>query len=373
MYDLRVPENIWFYMLYAGVATLAVIAGFYLLFRKGNAFATEITSSKRLRRWTAAFFFSTFLSHVWYMPATFYTSPEDRMLFNTIGGLLDSLLVIPLAINVMLCMLQDRRRPLWTTFAMVAPLVAIFVYGLFNPCNIILPLLYITFLLLGIGFIIYMVHAVKQYGRWLRNNYADLEHKEVWQSFVVLAFIFLLFSFYIYGIGWSAYEYIVQVSGMLLVCYLLWRVETLSDLSISQSLALPAEEETAAEEEQEDNSLPQAINDKMAPLLQQHCIDTQLYLQYDLSVSQLAHAIGTNRSYLSQYFSQQGTSYNAYINNLRINHFVNLYRETVAAKRPFTAQQLALESGYHSYSTFSLAFKQRMGQTVTTWMRDTTV
>ena len=220
---------------------------------------------------------------------------------------------------------------------MVAPLVAIFVYGLFNPCNIILPLLHITFLLLGIGFIIYMVHAVKQYGRWLRNNYADLEHKEVWQSFVVLAFIFLLFSFYIYGIGWSAYEYIVQVSGMLIVCYLLWRVETLSDLSISQSLALPAEEETAAEEEQED------------------------------------HAIGTNRSYLSQYFSQQGTSYNAYINNLRINHFVNLYRETVAAKRPFTAQQLALESGYHSYSTFSLAFKQRMGQTVTTWMRDTTV
>jgi len=36
----------------------------------------------------------------------------------------------------------------------------------------------------------------------------------------------------------------------------------------------------------------------------------------------------------------------------------------------FTAQQLAHESGYRNYSTFSLAFKQRMGQTVTAWMRN---
>ena len=35
------------------------------------------------------------------------------------------------------------------------------------------------------------------------------------------------------------------------------------------------------------------------------------------------------------------------------------------------AQQLASESGYRSYSTFSLAFKQRTGQSVTVWMHDT--
>ena len=34
------------------------------------------------------------------------------------------------------------------------------------------------------------------------------------------------------------------------------------------------------------------------------------------------------------------------------------------------AQQLAQESGYHSYSTFSTAFKQRMHKSVTAWMRD---
>ena len=58
-------------------------------------------------------------------------------------------------------------------------------------------------------------------------------------------------------------------------------------------------------------------------------------------------------------------SYNVYINDLRIKHFVSLYREAIAANRSFTAQQLAHDSGYQSYSTFSLAFKQRMGQSVT--------
>jgi AraC-like DNA-binding protein len=49
---------------------------------------------------------------------------------------------------------------------------------------------------------------------------------------------------------------------------------------------------------------------------------------------------------------------------------MNIYREAVAAQKTITAQQLAKDSGYRSYSTFSIAFKQRMGQTVKDWMRE---
>ena len=104
-------------------------------------------------------------------------------------------------------------------------------------------------------------------------------------------------------------------------------------------------------------------------LLAKHCVDTQLYLQHDLTLQQLAQAIGTNRSYLSQYFSRQGITYNTYINNLRINHFISHYQEVAAAGQPVVAQRLASESGYRSYSTFSLAFKQRTGLNLTAWMR----
>ena len=77
-----------------------------------------------------------------------------------------------------------------------------------------------------------------------------------------------------------------------------------------------------------------------------------------------------NRYYLSQYFASQNTSYYEYIHDLRIRHFIARYRELAAAKVPIVAQQLALESGYHSYSTFSTAFKQRMHKSVAAWMRE---
>ena len=44
-------------------------------------------------------------------------------------------------------------------------------------------------------------------------------------------------------------------------------------------------------------------------LLAKHCEETQLYLQTDLTLSQLSAAVGVNRYYLSQYFTSQGTSY----------------------------------------------------------------
>ena len=40
------------------------------------------------------------------------------------------------------------------------------------------------------------------------------------------------------------------------------------------------------------------------------------------------------------------------------------------AHEPIVAQKLAQESGYHSYSTFSTAFKQRMQKSVAVWMRE---
>mgnify|MGYP002524085904 CR=1 FL=1 len=342
-------------MLYASGATLAVIACIYLLLRRGNAFAPDITTPLRLRRYTAAFFASLALGHLWYMPVTVLTSSDGIWLSMHIGDLLDCMIVFPMAIVVLLCMLQDRRRPLWPVCVMVAPLVAGLAVSIATRSDDLQPMLNAYFLLTNIGLLIYMVRAVRQYGRWLRDNYADLEHKEVWQSFVVLAVILLMFGIYMFGFEWPAYEYIIQVCGIILICFLLWRVETLSDLNIS---LLPSIDSTAT-------------SDDIGPLLQQHCVDTRLFLQHDLTVTQLAQAIGTNRFYLGQYFSRQGTTYNAYINNLRIHHFVSLYREAAAAQRSCSAKQLASDSGYRSYSTFSLAFKQRMGQSVTAWMRDT--
>jgi len=187
----------------------------------------------------------------------------------------------------------------------------------------------------------------------------------VWLSQTVsLAFLLL---FILYAFVDTNTIFLLHVIELVLFGLLLWRVETLPTLQEEtqmQELSTPLASRRGAGGEAFDL-------EQIERLLKERCVDKQLYLQHNLTLQQLAQIIGTNRSYLSQYFSRQGITYNTYINNLRINHFISRYQEATQSGKDIVALQLASESGYRSYSTFSLAFKQRMGQTVTAWMRDT--
>ena len=380
-------DIILLFMLYGVGTATAAGACLYLLLRRANAIAPEVTSPVRLRRWTAAFFAVLAIGHLWYLPAAVLTD-EDITVYMLVGGLLDCVTVIPLVIVLLLCMLQDRQRPLWPVGVMTAPLVVLMVAGIVNRSEAYMPVAYGYLLLVAVGVVVYMVRAVRQYGRWLRDNYADLEHKEVWQTFVVLAVIVLMFSYYVVGYdGGMFYEYVIQVCCIVLVGHLLWRVETLSDLSITQPLPIEIigiQDNSLSDDNSrpDDNRQPNdgdspssdtktdATFEQIGALLQQRCEDARLYLHHGLTLAQLAQAIGTNRTYLGLYFSSKKISYNTYVNDLRIRHFVSLYRDAVAARCTVTAHQLASESGYRNYKTFSVAFRERMGQSVTEWMSE---
>ena len=359
-------------MLYAVVTALAALGSCYLLFRRGNAFDADVTSPVPLRRWTASLLAVIALNHLWYMPILFLSTEADIKLCDLLGGLLDCMTFFPLSVVVMLMMLQDRRRPLWPVFVAFAPLVVASAWCVVTR-TYEFPLAYFYFLLLCVVLIIYMVREVRRYGRWLRDNFADLEHKEVWQSLGLLGVMLMFFVLYALAGEGTLYIYVLHTVSLVLVCYLPWRVDTLQDLE-TRSLQtnphhLPAREEKGESLEGESLlGLDVLPFDDIEHLLQQRCEDTGLYLQHDLTLIQLAKCLGTNRTYLSMYFSRQGTTYNAYINDLRIDYFVRLVREANAVQRPITAQELATQSGYRNYRTFSFAFKQRMGQTVKDWM-----
>jgi AraC-like DNA-binding protein len=269
-------------------------------------------------------------------------------------------------------MLQDHRRPLWLFILASLPIVVLFAMMIDSHDVGLLSWVRGYFMLMTVVMFIYMAFAVRQYSLWLRNNYADLENKEVWQSFMVLAICLLVLSFYVYSSSGMTYEYAVQVFDYLFIAILLWRVETLQTLENNDDNDDIIEATGLEEVMALQSSAPQVtIPDNIGQLLEHYCEGRQLYLRQDITLSQLSKAIGTNRYYLSQYFTRQDTTYNAYINSLRIQHFVRLYQEASVARRSFTAQQLAQECGFRSYSTFAVAFKQRMGQTVSTWMRNT--
>ena len=191
-------------------------------------------------------------------------SGDNVKLCYLVGALLDCMTVGPLAIVILFAMLQDRRRPLWFVAVMFAPPVIIMALCVAYHSDALMPIFYSYVILLIIGLIIYVVCAVRQYGRWLRDNYSDLEHKEVWQSFVVLAAISLALGLYTFDIAGLAYEFAIQMLDIILTCYLLWRVETLSDLSISSD---DANEGTVAMAHVEDDDHSLSMRNNIGPLL----------------------------------------------------------------------------------------------------------
>ena len=347
------PLSTLYLLLHGAGTAISVVLCLYLLLCRGKAIAPDITPPARLRRWAATLFGVMALAHVWWM--LFYMFSDDTR--SVVYGLLvaiDCMVLPPVFVGTLLTMLQDRRRPLWPIFVVMTPCAVIAVLQTAMPSVDLTTPNKVYGLILVVAFIIYMVVAVRQYGRWLRDNYADLEHKEVWISLTLLIGLMILITSFEYTDNYVM-NTIVHLIGFPLAGLLLWRVETLKDLSTDSLAPLP--------------SLKGGTS-HIGQLLVKHCEETQLYLQTDLTLQQLSAAVGVNRYYLSQYFASRGTSYYEYIHNLRIRHFIARYRELAAAGKPIVAQRLAQESGYHSYSTFSAAFRQRMHKNVTDWMRE---
>jgi len=373
-------EVILFFILYGITGVVPLMASVYLLLRRGNAFAPEVTPPVRLRRWTVAFFAVAALGHVWWY-LFFILCGDINSVCYVVVVILDCIALLTTIAGTLLAMLQDRRRPIWPAFAAMVPFSVLGALHIFYPDGPFMDIAAVYILALYVLFSVYMVFAVRTYGRWLNDNYADLENKKVWLSQVVSFFCLLLFILYALVDTESILIYVLHIVELVLFGLLLWRVETLPSLTTEMGDGSECTQDCNSTDElsislstREGQGGGTATIDleQIERLLKEHCVDKQLYLQHDLSLQQLAQVVGTNRFYLSQYFSRHSITYNTYINNLRINHFINCYEEAVAARQPVSAKQLAHESGFRSYRTFSRAFMQRTGHSVTTWIDQST-
>ena len=231
MYDYQGLQDVFFIMLYGMAGFFAMLACVYLLLRRGNAFAEDVRSSCVLRRWTAAFMAAIVASHVWwYVLGTCFLT-DDRLVRNITTIMLDHVTLVPLTMAVLLAMLQDRRRPLWPWLLAQAPEVLAAALGIAGRSEF-WGYQVVHYWQLGViaVFVVYYIIALRQYERWLLDNYADLEHKEVWQSIVFIIVLLAVYMVYISNAGELVREYLSQIITLVIIAFLLWRVETLQEL-----------------------------------------------------------------------------------------------------------------------------------------------
>ncbi|RGU30548.1 helix-turn-helix domain-containing protein [Bacteroides cellulosilyticus] len=225
---------------------------------------------------------------------------------------------------------------------------------------------YFGFILLYSAVIVLIVtFAARRYQRYIHNNYSYSEHIDVaWlkKATLILAICLLTWvytSIHITGWGDTIYYISSVVLWFVIIHYSAYQISIPMPNNLKGNLLAkePVEENETTGTEQENGSY-YAFREELLKVMEEQ----QLYLNPKLTISDVANAIGTNRTYLSSYFNNKlNITFYDYINNLRIEKT----GKQLLATYPYTMNidEIAERSGFNSTSTFRRAFFKNTGMT----------
>lgn len=206
--------------------------------------------------------------------------------------------------------------------------------------------------IVGIGWV-----KVRRRIKYIRDNFSNIDHIDVAWLKSVFAFVIITQLLWLFT---SLYATVLVDVVYYLSVILLW----LMVLNYSWNFR-PIDEELEHASHADAKSSVSVIREGM---LEQLVEEQQLYLKKNLTLADLAVAMNSNRTYVSNYLSQvRGQTFYDYINQLRIERVsVPLMREHPEYKLDFVAH----ESGFASISTFRRAFIKLTGQTPSQFTMD---
>lgn len=282
------------------------------------------------------------------------------------------IVVVPLVVNFFF----EVISPGWATKGKV--LVQMVLQALFIPIFAIFPsqmvldvALYSTYLYCVVSILI-MCLMLSRHRKYIRDNYSYTEHIDVaWAvNFVVVMFVCV--TLYVIASStdtWTSRS-VFQAILMAAWVYLnqLARKHSVVNIPSSVMFAFPLiknqnvkTEDVCVAGDVSSDSLEMYAG--MAAQLEA-CMSTQkLYLNPKLTLQDVCSAIGTNRTYLSDYLNNvlKVTFYD-YVNELRIRTACEIMDTmTPETRRPII--EIAELSGFNSISTFNRAFVKLMSTT----------
>ena len=257
--------------------------------------------------------------------------------------------------------LVELCRPGWIkTRWMVmteVPFVVMSLLYVLTQNHLFYMLLWVLSLAYGLWCIVWMIHDLPRYHRWLKNEYSYQENINLhWLRGVTLLFFIILCIWVvdcIYPSTLIGTIYILSsLVGWMVVCYFINRQELVIK-EVIDSLPTETAEPLApaaadGETEESDNERIKAFSEQLEKLF---TVD-KVYLEPRLRLVDLAQKLGTNRTYLSNFFNKERqTTFYEFVNGYRISHSENLLTTT-----DYTLDVVAELSGFNSLSTFRRAF-----------------
>lgn len=236
-------------------------------------------------------------------------------------------------------------------------LLAIILYALLeNPLVVYAHFIYL--ILSCMGLCIYVFYAVRRYNRYLSDNYSNIENINIrWLTVTSIMLTACLAGWILtcFFSSWIA-DSIFQLTLILLWGVILYFTLRQKEISI-------IEPEPLSPQETDDNQLRSLIRRG----LEKQLLEERLFLNPQLTLADLAAAVGTNRTYLSNYLNHElQTTFYDYINHFRLE----LAMERLAdPENKATLIETAEECGFNSLSTFRRVFQRAHGCSVSEWRR----
>lgn len=335
---------------------------------------------------------------------TYYSSRLEEQYASSID-----LLTLPMYAIV----LVEACRPLWMNwsraFCFYIPFVVLMVTFWVHPVPLAYHAMHVTAILCAVFILLWALRELPRFERALKEEYSYAEYINLhWLRGVILLF-FCLLMLWAYDSMSSGvrYDNIFLFNSLVMwiaACFCFYRQSVVIN-AVKSYFVEPSEDNAETNLDAAENDLDKAMvhleaaeYDQNAPhahtqpesvaetvaepqpvaeqpvepepeelkLQQEAAFAERMYLLFEkehvylnprLRLSELAMLLGTNRTYLSQYFNQncESTFYD-FVNDYRIHHAKLLLHST-----DDTLETIAMNSGFNSLSTFRRAFVQREG------------
>lgn len=321
---------------------------------------------KRRNRMMKLLYYATlFLAFGFLKDAVFLFSEwKNSMLLNDVARTFD-LLFIPLICSFFLEAarpgLVTNKKLVWA-LGVQSMFVAIFaVY----PDETVISCALIMDFLMSLVTIIYVVIFSITYRKFISSNYSYRENIDV--SWVVISCIvyFSTLFFFIFAFDQTTWlsESMYNLFSIVLWTFLFLyarRHRVMRIIKTREKTGTIVQEDTQEQEIEEDQ--PQSyrddiITEKLTRLMEVN----KVYLNPKVSLGEVALAIGSNKTYLSEYFNNSlNTTFYDYINRYRIAEACRIIDAMPSeGRKPMSA--VAEVSGFNSLSTFNRYFFKVMG------------
>jgi AraC-like DNA-binding protein len=262
---------------------------------------------------------------------------------------------VPATMFLLMEITQPRRLTLIKMTLMMLPSVLLTTGLIITKLEILLHILLVYSLIVGLFMATTVFMASSKHDNYIKRNFSYTDNISVaWVKRVILLLftmlvVWMLILLQTRWTGDSIFYLFQIVVWSYIYVYSMKHIVVDVPLQKNHNLFFPELEEvdeTREETESIENSLFESK-------LEQFIKEKRLYLNPTLTISEIATAMGTNRTYLSEYLNKtMGTTFIEYVNRFRVNEAC----EILTKGNYFKMEEVAEQSGFNSLSTFHRTF-----------------